>query len=97
MKRSAKPILLGPRPRCHFPSPYCSQTPIRSRRRSFVVAQHSTEASTATDGLGPWRWNAERHDQFVGEALMVALAMIMPHVFVHCAAQHRNTDRHQFR
>jgi hypothetical protein len=31
---------------------FCSKTPTHSRRRSFVVAQHSTEASTATDGLG---------------------------------------------
>jgi hypothetical protein len=31
---------------------FCSKTPTHSRRRSFVVAQHSTEASTTTDGLG---------------------------------------------
>jgi amino acid transporter len=33
-------------------SSFCSKTPTHSRCRSFVVAQHSTEASTATDGLG---------------------------------------------
>src|SRR6266403_3561074 len=76
---------------------YCSKTATHSCGRSFVEVQHPAEARSAIDALGVRPWNAERHDQLVLESLMIALTMVMPHVFTQRPTEHRGAERYQLR